>query len=107
MASMKISSSRSLLITLSAASVGPSGYLRSVFGILWDNGQDFQTYFGGNPIYIHGIQWFPISPVLSYFVPDPVFARQNYNSMLTEQLDQIGVNTVGSPHTFFRILSIQ
>jgi endoglucanase Acf2 len=76
--------------------VWPPVYAKSVVGILWDNGQDFQTYFGGNPIYIHGIQWFPISPVLSYLVRDPDFARQNYTSMLTEQLNQMGDNSISS-----------
>jgi endoglucanase Acf2 len=76
--------------------VWPPVYAKSIVGILWDNGQDFQTYFGANPIYIHGIQWFPISPVLSYLVRDPEFARDNYNNMLTEQLNQMGENSISS-----------
>lgn len=78
------------------ADVWPPGYLRSCVGILWDNGQDFQTYFGGNPIYVHGIQWFPISPIMSYLAHNPVFAQQQYNNMLAEQLAQMGNNSISS-----------
>jgi endoglucanase Acf2 len=76
--------------------VWPAVYSRSVVGILWDNGQDFQTYFGLNPIYIHGIQWFPISPGLSYLAQNPAFAQQNFNSMLAEQLASMGANSISS-----------
>lgn len=76
--------------------VWPAVYNHGVVGILWNNGQDFQTYFGLNPIYVYGIQWFPISPMLSYLVHDPGFARTNYNRMLAEQLAQTGSNSISS-----------
>jgi hypothetical protein len=76
--------------------VWPAVYNHGVVGIMWNNGLDFQTYFGLNPIYIYGIQWFPISPMLSYLVHNPGFARTNYNRMLAEQLDRMGSNSISS-----------
>ena len=78
------------------ADVWPPVYNRSCVGILWDNGQDFQTYFGLNPIYIHGIQWLPISPGLSYLAQNPVFAQNQFNNMLAEQLAVVGSNSISS-----------
>jgi len=63
----------------------PSNYTKSVVGILWDSGQEYQTYFGGDPIFIHGIQWLPPSPIMSYQVEDPAFAQQDFNNMLAER----------------------
>jgi endoglucanase Acf2 len=76
--------------------VWPPVYNRSVVGILWDNGQDYQTYFGLNPIYVHGIQWLPISPGSTYLAQDPVFCQQQFNSMLSEQLASMGNNSISS-----------
>lgn len=76
--------------------VWPAVYNRGVVGILWDNGQDFQTYFGLNPIYIYGIHWFPVSPMLAYLAHNPAFARSNYNRMLAEQLSLMGDNSISS-----------
>ncbi len=78
------------------SNVWPAVYAQSVVGILWDNGMDYQTYFGLVPIYIHGIQWEPPSPIMSYLAYNPTFAQNNYNSMLSEQLAQEGVNTISS-----------
>jgi endoglucanase Acf2 len=74
----------------------PSVYNRSVVGILWDNGQDYQTYFGLNPIYIHGIQWLPLSPGMSYLAQNPAFAQQQFNNMLAEQLAYASSNSISS-----------
>ncbi len=63
----------------------PSNYTKSVVGILWDSGQEYQTYFGADPIFIHGIQWLPPSPIMSYQVEDPAFAQRDYNNMLAER----------------------
>jgi endoglucanase Acf2 len=74
----------------------PAVYNRSVVGILWDNGQDYQTYFGLNPIYIHGIQWLPLSPGSSYLAQNPAFARQQFDNTLAEQLASMGSNSISS-----------
>jgi hypothetical protein len=65
-------------------------------GILWDNGQDYQTYFGLNPSYVHGIQWLPISPGSTYLAQDPVFCQQQFNNLLSEQLASTGNNSISS-----------
>ena len=70
----------------------PISYTKSIVGILWGSGQECQTYFGGNPIYIHAIQWLPPSPIMSYQVEDPAFAQYDYNNMLSEQ----GSSSIGS-----------
>lgn len=63
----------------------PTSYSKIVVGILWDSGQEYQTYFGADPLFIHGIQWVPPSPMLSYLAEDPAFARQDFNNMLAER----------------------
>jgi endoglucanase Acf2 len=62
----------------------PSNYTSSIVGILWGSGQEAQTYFGGSPVYVHGIQWLPPSPIMQYQVEDPAFAQRDFNNMMTE-----------------------
>ena len=63
----------------------PPNYTKTVVGILWGSGQECQTYFGADSLYTHGIQWLPPSPVMSYQVEDPAFAKQEFNNMLSER----------------------
>jgi endoglucanase Acf2 len=76
--------------------VWPPLYTPSVVGILWDNGQDYQTYFGLVPIYMYGIQWEPPSPIMSYLDDNPTFSQQEYTTMLAAQLAQTGSNSISS-----------
>jgi len=76
--------------------VWPAVYSRSVVGILWDNGQEFQTYFGTVPIYMHGIQTLPLSPGSMYLAQNPAYAQQQFNRMLAEQLASTGANSISS-----------
>ena len=76
--------------------VWPAVYNRSVVGILWDNGQDYQTYFGMNPSYVHGIQWLPLSPASVYLAQNPAFAQQHFDTFLAEQLAVTGSNSISS-----------
>jgi len=41
-------------------------YVPGVVGILWGNAYTYGTYFSGNPSCIYGIQWLPVTPVLTY-----------------------------------------
>lgn len=43
------------------------------------------TWFGGDPLYMHGIQWMPISPALDYLSWDRDFVEWAYNDMLSGQ----------------------
>ena len=40
------------------------------------------TWFGGDPLYMHGIQWMPISPALDYLSWDPDFVQWAYDDMM-------------------------
>jgi len=68
-----------------ADSVFPPGYEHSVVGILFNSGQAFATYFSGDPGWIYGIQWLPVSPLLEYLTFDPEFARWMDGRMLAER----------------------
>jgi endoglucanase Acf2 len=65
-----------------AASVFPPAYKHAVVGILFNGGQAFATYFSGDPGWIFGIQWLPVSPFLEYLAFDPEFARWQDGQML-------------------------
>ena len=33
-------------------------------GIIWSSKADYLTWFGANPVYIHGIQMLPFTPIM-------------------------------------------
>jgi endoglucanase Acf2 len=68
-----------------ADSVFPPGYDHSVIGIMFNAGQAFATYFSGDPGWIYGIQWLPVSPLLEYLTFDTDFARWLDGQMLAER----------------------
>ena len=69
------------------------GYTNSIVGILFDDGNAYATYFSGDPGWIYGIQWLPISPFLNYTVRDPVFARYQYTNMMALRDVEVGATT--------------
>jgi len=56
-------------------------YKHPVVGMVWSGGNAYGTYFSGDPAWIWGIQWLPMSPALSYLVEDPAFARKSFGEM--------------------------
>jgi endoglucanase Acf2 len=62
----------------------PPEWKHPIAGMIWSSGKVYGTWFSGDPAWIYGIQWIPSSPTLSYFVRDPVWAKQNWETMLTE-----------------------
>ena len=60
-------------------------YPETITGILFDSGQAYATYFSGDPAWIYGIQWLPISPAMNHLVRDPAFAAMQYNAMMAER----------------------
>ncbi|HEY0257172.1 MAG TPA: glycosyl hydrolase, partial [Candidatus Methylacidiphilales bacterium] len=64
--------------------VFPSQWKHPITGMVWSAGLNYGTWFSGDPAWIFGIQWVPSSPSLSYFVRDPAWARQNWETMLKE-----------------------
>ncbi len=41
------------------------------------------TWFGGDPLFMHGIQWMPISPALDYLSWNPDFVAWAYDDMMS------------------------
>ena len=65
-------------------------YTNSIVGILFDDGNAYATYFSGDPGWIYGIQWLPLSPFLNYTVRDPAFARHQYINMMARRDVEVG-----------------
>lgn len=49
---------------------------------LTSHGVGWWTWFGGDPVFMHGIQWMPISPALDYLGEDKAFAAWDYERMM-------------------------
>ncbi len=62
----------------------------TVTGMVWSGGNLYGTYFSGDPAWIYGIQWLPMSPMLSYLVQDPEYARRSFRAMLAERQQHEG-----------------
>jgi endoglucanase Acf2 len=48
---------------------------------LTSQGVGWWTWFSGDPVWMHSIQWMPISPCLKYLYEDLAFARWDYTQM--------------------------
>ena len=59
----------------------PASYGHPVVGMVWSGGNAYGTYFSGDPAWIWGIQWLPMSPALAYLVEDPAFAKKSFSEM--------------------------
>jgi hypothetical protein len=64
--------------------VWPPEWKHPVVGMVWSGGNLYGTYFSGDPAWIYAIQRLPASPMLSYLVRDPAFARTSYANMCRE-----------------------
>ena len=62
----------------------------SITGMVWSGGNLYGTYFSGDPAWIYGIQWLPMSPMLSYLVRDPAYAKRSFDAMLAERQNKEG-----------------
>ncbi len=71
-------------------------YTHPIAGMVWSGGILYGTYFSGDPAWIFGIQWLPMSPMLSYLVKDPDYARQSIRTMLAELKAKKGSDTISS-----------
>ncbi len=52
-----------------------------VVGMVWSGGNNYGTYFSGDPAWIWSIQWLPMQPSLSYLAEDPAFAKKSFGQM--------------------------
>lgn len=57
----------------------PYAYNSNITG----KGIGWWTWFGGDPLYMHGIQWMPISPALDYLSWDTDFVKWAYEDMMS------------------------
>lgn len=56
---------------------------------LTSQGVGWWTWFSGDPVWMHSIQWLPVSPLLTnYLAEDTAFARWDYTQMYTNK--QVG-----------------
>ena len=55
-----------------------------ITGMVWSGGNNYGTYFSGDPAWIFGIQWLPAAPMLQYLVQDPAFAKKDFGDMWRE-----------------------
>ena len=76
--------------------VFPKAWPHPVTGMVWSGGLNYGTYFTGDHAWIYGIQWLPTSPMLSYLVRDPDFARKSYENMLNDVKRQGKPGTIQS-----------
>ncbi len=60
----------------------PANYKHPVVGMVWSGGNAYGTYFSGDPAWIWGIQWLPMSPAMAYLVEDPAFAKKSFSDIL-------------------------
>ena len=49
---------------------------------LTSHGVGWWTWFGGDPVFMQGIQWMPISPALDYLGEDKAFAEWDYQRLM-------------------------
>lgn len=56
-------------------------YTRPYNSNLTSQGIGWWTWFSGDPVWMHSIQWMPISPCLKYLYEDLDFARWDYTTM--------------------------
>lgn len=57
----------------------PYAYNSNITG----KGIGWWTWFGGDPLFMHGIQWMPVSPALDYLSWDPDFVGWAYDDMMS------------------------
>lgn len=61
-----------------------------VVGILWSAGQQYATYFSGDPGWIHGIQWFPAGPWLDYLAEDDALTERQLAALRRDRAKKEG-----------------
>lgn len=55
-----------------------------VVGQVYGNSNLFATFFGGQPLYVYGIQWLPVSEYLTYYGTDPQRCAEIYAGLLAD-----------------------
>lgn len=74
-------------------------YPHKMVGMVWSGGNNYGTYFSGDPAWIWGINWLPMSPAMAYLVQDPVYAKQSFGDMWDARVAKEGnmdLNKIGA-----------
>ncbi|MCX5781086.1 MAG: glycosyl hydrolase, partial [Elusimicrobia bacterium] len=61
-----------------------AGYTHDTVGRVFGGKADYNTWFGSDPEYIHGIQFMPETPSSLYLGYNPAYCQTNYNHMVTQ-----------------------
>ncbi|MBQ8656597.1 MAG: discoidin domain-containing protein [Prevotella sp.] len=61
---------------------GVVDYVQPWSSNLTSHGIGWWTWFGGDPVFMQGIQWMPISPALDYLGEDKAFAAWDYDRLM-------------------------
>ena len=61
---------------------GVVDYVQPWSSNLTSHGVGWWTWFGGDPVFMQGIQWMPISPALDYLGEDKAFAAWDYERLM-------------------------
>lgn len=54
----------------------PTGYNHTIASLIWGGKRDYATWFSGQAMHIHGIQWLPITPASEYLGTLPFFSER-------------------------------
>jgi gliding motility-associated-like protein len=73
----------------------PSDFQYHMASIIFNGGSVHATYFGGQAIYTHGIQYLPITPGFRYLATDTTWAKQEYSDLLKEAAAEQGQKNEG------------
>ncbi|MDR0799175.1 MAG: T9SS type A sorting domain-containing protein [Dysgonamonadaceae bacterium] len=71
------------------AAFGPAGKISC---ITWSNQLQYVTYFGAEPILVHGIQYMPVLPSSYYLVKDFSAAQTEFNYLLSNSSNPVYAN---------------
>lgn len=58
--------------------------------IVWSSGITYTTWFGRDPEFMHGIQWWPTYTMSYFHVDDPVYAQAEWDEFWSRQTAQPG-----------------
>lgn len=68
----------------------PSDWSHMISTPVHSNAVGFWTYFSGDPVWMHAINWLPIAPGFYYLVEDYDYAEREYQDMMQQmQVQQI------------------
>lgn len=55
----------------------PTGFEHKMASLVWGGKRDYATWFSGQAMHIHGIQWLPVTPASGYLKTLPHFMERN------------------------------